>query len=177
MPPTKIMVIRHAEKPVGGASVGVRMSGKVDAASLAPLGWQRAGALSPFFEQLAPPRDGVLRPDHLFATRFDKYSADATRRPLQTLEPLSKSMGITVVDRYGKGQESKLGAEIQKLDGVVLVAWSHEEIPALVATLRLSGPVPAEWPEDRFDLVWVFDRHRRGWKFMQVAQQLLAGDR
>jgi hypothetical protein len=36
--------------------------------------------------------------------------------------------------------------------------------------------VPAEWPDDKFDLVWVFDLSGRKPKFTQVAQQLLGDD-
>lgn len=172
----KIMIVRHAEKPVADASIGIRASGKADASSLTALGWQRAGALVQFFEHLAPSRAGISRPDHLFATRFDKYSAEASRRPIQTLEPLSKSMGLKTADVFGKGQEPKLVAALQKLSGVVLVAWSHENIRFIVEAIGPSGTQPPEWPDERFDLVWVFDRTAPGWKFSQTPQMLLAGD-
>lgn len=172
----KIMVIRHGEKPVPGISTGVRASGKSDASSLTSLGWQRAGALVQFFEHLAPARRGVVKPDHLFATRFDKYALDASRRPLQTLEPLAKSMGIKTGDSFGKGQEAKLVAAVLKLTGVALVSWSHENIRFIVEALEIIGTQPPEWPDDRFDLVWIFDHGSRGWKFSQSAQLLLAGD-
>ena len=172
----KIMIVRHAEKPVPDASTGVRASGRADASSLTALGWQRAGALVQFFEHLSPSRSGISKPDHLFATRFDKYSIDASRRPLQTLEPLAKSMGLKIGDLFGKGQEHKLVAAIQRLSGVALVAWSHENIRFLVEAIRPTGLQPPEWPDERFDLVWVFDRSARGWKFSQSPQMLLAGD-
>ena len=37
---------------------------------------------------------------------------------------------------------------------------------------------PTKWPHDRFDIVWVFTRQHDGtWKFTQVPQLLLAGDK
>ena len=36
---------------------------------------------------------------------------------------------------------------------------------------------PQEWPDDRFDVVWTFTRDGTGWRFAQVPQLLLAGDR
>ena len=176
MPLQKIMIVRHAEKPIPDVSVGVRASGKSDAASLTTRGWQRAGALVQFFEYLAPPRPGVEKPGHLFATRFDKFSIDGSRRSIQTLEPLAKSMGLKISDVHGKGQEAKLVATLMKLDGVALVAWSHENIRFIVEAIEPAGLKAPEWPDDRFDLVWVFDRTARGWKFSQSAQLLLAGD-
>ena len=172
----KIMLIRHAEKPVPEASIGVRASGRADPASLTTLGWQRAGALVQFFEHLSPSRPGVCKPDHLFATRYDKHSVDASRRPIQTLEPLGKSMGMKVGNPFGKGQEHKLVAAMLKLDGAVLVSWSHENIRFIVDAIAPVGAQPPDWPDERFDLVWVFDRFPRGWKFSQTAQLLLAGD-
>ena len=51
------------------------------------------------------------------------------------------------------------------------------EVPPKIAAAMCPGlPIPFEWPEDRFDLVWVFDRHSRKPAFKQVPQLLLAGD-
>jgi hypothetical protein len=65
-------------------------------------------------------------------------------------------------------------------DGDVLVAWEHERLP-LIAN-RLVGDqssVPQLWPDDRFDLVWVFEPGPTGGgrRLRQVPQLLLAGDR
>jgi hypothetical protein len=59
-----------------------------------------------------------------------------------------------------------------------VVSWQHEEIPAIVNGLAAVHPAaPAAWPDDRYDLVWVFTRDTTGWRFSQVPQLLLAGDR
>ena len=87
MGPTKIMVIRHAEEPVPGKVEGVRARGELDNSSLTALGWQRAGALVSFFEN--PKSRHIARPDHLFAVRCDISDASSSRRPRQTLRPLS----------------------------------------------------------------------------------------
>ena len=41
-----------------------------------------------------------------------------------------------------------------------------------------AGSVPAEWPGDRFDIVWVFDYDQRTgtYAFSQIPQNLLPGD-
>jgi hypothetical protein len=36
--------------------------------------------------------------------------------------------------------------------------------------------VPRDWPDDRFDVVWLFDRTDTGWSFSQLPQLLLSGD-
>ena len=46
MSPTRIMIIRHAEQH---EVAGITREGQVDPQSLTVRGWQRAGALVPFF--------------------------------------------------------------------------------------------------------------------------------
>lgn len=170
----KVMLIRHAEKPIPGKVNGVRAKGEIDDASLTPLGWQRCGALVQFFERPTAPH--IARPDHLFAVRYDMDDANSSRRPKQTLRAISHSFGLPINDSFGKEQEPKLVAAIDKLEGTVLVAWSHENILKIVSAMQVEAALPAEWPDDRFDLVWVFDRVRVTWKFTQVTQCVLAGD-
>jgi hypothetical protein len=74
---SKIMVIRHAEKPdEAGTTFGVSVEGNQDPEALIVRGWQRAGALTTFF---APP-DGTSE-------------ISASRRPAQ-FSPLT--LPITV---------------------------------------------------------------------------------
>ena len=169
------MIIRHAEKPVPGKVEGVRARGELDPASLTALGWQRAGPLVSYFEK---PRSAHIEcPDHLYAVRFDISDIGSSRRAKQTLRPLSNSLGLTVNDQFGKEQEGKLIQSLRVLSGVVLIAWSHENIPKLVAALGAQANTPHEWSEERFDTVWVFERAaERTTKFTQIPQRLLAGD-
>lgn len=170
----KVMLIRHAEKPVPGKVNGVRARGEIDDTSLTTLGWQRSGALVKFFERPTEPH--ISRPDHMFAVRYDLADVSSSRRPKQTLRAMSQAFGMPINDSFGKEQEPALVAAINKLEGTVLGAWSHENILKIVGAMRVDCALPAEWSDDRFDLVWVFDRVRTTWKFTQVVQCLLAGD-
>ena len=172
--PAKIMVIRHAEKPVPDRTEGVRWRGKPDPESLTALGWQRAGALTHFFEHPYAPQ--IAQPDHLFAVSFDRARVDSSRRARQTLRPLSQKLGLPVNDRFGKEQEDQLVRAFAALSGTVLVAWSHENILQIVDALGASALTPGTWPDERFDVVWVFDRQAGQMSFTQVPQCLLAGD-
>lgn len=175
MGPSKIMIIRHAEKPVPGKAQGVRARGVLDDTSLTPLGWQRAGALVSFFER--PQSTHITSPDHVFAARFDVADVSASRRSKQTVRPLSNVLGIAIDDRFGKEQEQRLAQFLRQISGNVLIAWSHENIPKLVSALGVGAGTPKEWPDDRFDLVWVFEpTPDRKTRFTQVPQRLLAGD-
>jgi hypothetical protein len=79
-------------------------------------------------------------------------------------------------DRFGEGQETQLVQAVQRLEGTILIAWSHEGIPKIVSAMQIESPTPQEWPDERFDMVWVLDRSPKKTTFLQVPQLLLARD-
>lgn len=174
-----IMLIRHAEKPLGdGPPFGVTDQGIVDRESLTPRGWQRAGALAGFFGGRPGASSSALpAPTHLFASQVGPQSS--SRRPIQTLQPLAGRLGLAIHDGLVKADVARLAAAVLAIDGVVLVSWEHHLLPSLAAAIvGRPGLVPAVWPDDRFDLVWVLERvsSARDFAFRQVPQGLLAGD-
>ncbi|MGG1948113.1 hypothetical protein AB1286_25460 [Trinickia sp. NRRL B-1857] len=177
MSTTKIMLIRHAEKPVDNL-VGVGLDGTANAEDLIVQGGQRAGALIGLFDPPAGKgcRTGLATPQHLFAAGVGKHSESL--RPEHTIDPLSAKLKIETDTRYLKGDEGKLAVAAMAAGGVVLVAWEHQNIPKIAEAIFPNGPYPHQWPEHRFDVVWVFDRTATGagWAFSQVPQLLLAGD-
>jgi broad specificity phosphatase PhoE len=178
MPTSKIMVIRHAEKPNGAS--GVMPDGTGNSEALIPTGWQRAGALVGLFVppggHFADPH--LATPQAVYASGIGHHSKSL--RPQQTVAPLAAKLGLSVDTGHAKGDEAALVQAATAIGGTVLIAWEHEAIPA-IAQLVLGGNqgVPQHWPDDRFDLVWVFDRPdgQGTWSFTQVPQRLLAGDR
>lgn len=177
MQTTKIMVIRHAEKPTGQIK-GVSPDGSANAEDLIVQGWQRAGALIGLFDPPAGKgcRTGLATPQHLFASGVAKHSESL--RPEHTIAPLSAKLGVETETQYFKGDETKLASAAVEAGGVVLIAWEHQDIPKIATAIYPGGRYPSGWPDDRFDLVWVFDRTSTGdgWAFSQVPQLLLAGD-
>jgi broad specificity phosphatase PhoE len=172
--PAKIMLVRHAEKPIADRVQGVRARGVVDAASLSPAGWQRAGALVAFFAR--PTSIHISRPDHLIAVRFDRADAKSSRRSAQTIKPLSRMLGLPIDVAFGEEQGIRMVEAVMKLDGVVLIAWSHGNIPRIAEAIGPGLVKDLEWPEERFDLVWVFEQKQGSFRFVQVPQLLAAGD-
>lgn len=164
----RIFLIRHAEKP-DETHAGVSSSGAQDDEELTVRGWQRAGALIALF---ASP-SALATPQFLFA------SHSSSKRPKQTLLPLSEKLGIAINLDHGKGEEDRLAADAKACDGVVLICWQHEFMPAVAnAILGDNVTAPQEWPKHRFDVVWVFDidHAARKYRFRQVPQRLLGGD-
>jgi hypothetical protein len=99
-------------------------------------------------------------------------------RAQHTLAPLAEFLGKPVNTDFVKGAEAALADAVRGLSGVVLIAWEHHAICALANALMQSDrDTPQSWPDDRFDMVWVFDKAGAGWQFTQLAQRLLPGDR
>lgn len=179
MPPQLVILIRHGEKPVDHGPQGFTHEGKPDPHSLTAAGWQRAGALIRFFNPAdgGPAPSGLPRPDHVMAARHDPAKDSDTRRPKQTVHALARSLGLPLDDRFAKGQETALAADLQSRDGCVLVCWAHELIAPILTAMGISADLIPVWPEDRFDLVWTLTPGRDGWTFAQQAQMLMPGDR
>ncbi len=177
-----VTILRHAEKELGGVPpLGVAADGSRDPESLTVRGWQRAGALVAF---LAPPSGRPVAgphatPSHLFASRVGETTS-LSRRPRQTLEPLSDHLGIAIDDRFLKSETDALVAAVRQIDGSVVIAWEHKVIPLIAIGLTGDAAmVPTIWPDDRFDVLWVFEPDTGGstYRFRQVPQMLLGGDR
>jgi hypothetical protein len=179
MPPKAIMLIRHAEKPEKPPPYGVTEKGKRDPDSLCVLGWQRAGALVPFFA--SPSTAGIVVPKLIYAANVTKdtsFGEDAqSHRPIETLTPLSRALADSAefITSFNLGEETAVAEDILQRDDPVLVAWEHKRIP-LIAT-ALGAKVPGQWPAHRFDIVWLLALAPNGtYNFTQVNQSLLSGD-
>jgi hypothetical protein len=172
MPPHKIMIIRHAEKPLGGVKVsGVNEYGAADPDSLIVQGWQRAGALVPFF--VTPWKKGIACPDAIYASG----SKNGSRRSIETVLPLATRLHCPFVTHFSKDEVALAIAEVMRQTGVILMAWEHKNIPSLVRALPHTPDAPDKFPSERYDLVWVLDRQETSWIFYEQAQCLLKGDR
>ncbi|HEX7314372.1 MAG TPA: hypothetical protein VF297_10640 [Pyrinomonadaceae bacterium] len=191
---TKIMIIRHAEKPTQNPPTnGVDINGDQNPDSLIPQGWQRAGALATLFAPSRGPlqHPNLATPKFIYATKSPDPAEG--NRPEQTVTPLiaklqkqgGKSEALLEPNfNFKKGKEGKLVESALSCDGVVLISWPHGRIPYLAKQIPLSrhsNPIPkGKWPGNRFDMVWVFDYDTKskkgGYLFSQVPQLLLAGD-
>jgi hypothetical protein len=189
----KVMIVRHGEKPTvkHQAPYGVTKDGAQDWESLTVRGWVRAGGLVPLFgADGGPARDGLATPTLIYASKpgdpasvADAEEGSKSKRPCQTVTPLTARLGKAPNLDFGKGDEVELVKQVLQQKGCVLIAWQHEAIFAIaqgiVAANPPEGGLPTKWPGDRFDLVWVFDQPAEGgqsWRFTQIPQLLLPGD-
>ena len=177
---TKIMVIRHAEKPSSPPPpYGITLEGAREKESLTARGWQRAGALASFF---APPNGtfqnpSLAKPQFLYASKPVKHKG--SRRPFETILPLAEKLKIRINSDFLKFETESMLEDVFLRDGVVLICWQREYILEITDQILVNKAVaPPEWPEDRFDMVWVFDRNPSSaqYIFKQIPQSLLTGD-
>jgi hypothetical protein len=193
---TKIMVIRHAEKPGtynGQAYVGVDATGASSAKSLVTLGWQRAGGLITLFAAPWGPKSPTLStPGHIYAADTVTRDSDGktpSQRPYETVTAVAAQLGLAIGRKHGKNDYAKVVTDALGKDGAVLICWQHELIGSIgqciLGATGTTAPlgVPASWPTGaggaRYDLVWVFDRPSGSGPitgFTQFAQMLLPGD-
>jgi hypothetical protein len=188
MAPRQIIIIRHAQKPTAKPRRrGIREDGTNDHESLIVQGWQHAGSLAAIFAGPGPNplEHGLNRPDVIFAAGIGKKrvkGADGktvtvgshSRRPLQTITAMAERMGLTPVTSRTKGEEAELVEDVLGRNDSVLICWQHEDIPTIGN--RIIGDattVPQAWPENRYDLIWVFDRTAEGWRFTELSQARL----
>ena len=177
---TKIILIRHAEKPgKDSAPYGVTAEGERSKESLEVRGWQRAGALA----SLLAPTNGqfqhasLAKPQFLYASK--PLRRKGSRRPIETITPLAQKLAIRINSSYPRSDFESMIDEVVMCHGVVLICWQREYIPQIAAEiLRNKKTAPPDWPEDCFDMIWVFDLVRSSSKytFKQVPQKLLGGD-
>jgi len=177
----RIMLLRHAEKPAKDSTpYGVTEKGKRSSESLEVRGWQRAGALA----NLLAPTNGRLQtaslatPQFLYASK--PLRRKGSRRPMETITPLAEKLGSEINLNFARFEIESMIREVVSRKGVVLICWQREYIPAIAQEiLGEEKTAPSNWPEDCFDMIWVFDLDHRSsrYTFKQVPQKLLRGDR
>jgi hypothetical protein len=100
-------------------------------------------------------------------------------RPLETITPLAQRLGMTARTPVKDSETAEIARILTTTSGSPLAAWQHQDIPSIAQHIGKVNPAPPKkWPGDRFDIVWVLTRTQDGaWKFTQVPQLLLAGDK
>jgi hypothetical protein len=181
-----ILIIRHADKPEPGGDGGVDAVGVPDKNSLTPRGWQRAGIWAELFAPSLGQQRVLPKPAAIIASAPASkaeiaagHGGSKSRRPLETISPLTAKLGIDVDLRFAKGQEADLAATLSRMDGVALVCWQHEDIAAIANALSPQPQgVPGKWPGERFNVVFYLDRldAAAAWTFRQLVPVMLNGD-
>jgi hypothetical protein len=139
--PIKVIVLRHAEKPI-----------QVGNQRLAPTGAHRADYLSRWIP------DNFGKPDYIFATEPTKSSF----RPFLTIAPLwdvvkDSFLDVSVANEDARALGIHIRAGEDRLAGAnIVVCWHHGKIPELLKGLGVKrAEIPDPWPENDFSTVFV----------------------
>ncbi len=164
---TTILLIRHAEK----LDTGLELS---------PEGFKRADAYVQYFHDFQ--LDGKpLKLDSIFATADSKSS----HRPRLTVEPLSKSLHLTVNSAFKNKAAAQFAEELKaKPHGKdILICWHHGQIPELIRDLGADPEAllpGGKWPDTQF--AWVIElRYDAEGKLLpgqchRIQEHLMPGD-
>jgi hypothetical protein len=149
-PPTKIMLIRHAEKPTDSPDKSGPWDVKEDGTSgkghsLIVAGWERAGALIGFFApyKTVPAKSKIATPDYIYAANPKGES----ERPCETVTPLARWLKYTPSSprfnlSYDIGEdEKKLADDVLQHSGSVLICWEHNNIIKIVENINEKYPI------------------------------------
>lgn len=135
--PARLLIMRHAEK-----------TGDRSDPLLSEEGQARAERLATYIPQAFGP------PDFLIAAKTSKKS----QRPYDTLVPLSKTSGLTIMEKFDDEDVDELVAHLRGkskyTDKSGVISWRHSDIPSLIAALGApAGSYPEQWNPALYNLI------------------------
>jgi hypothetical protein len=161
--PGLVVILRHGEKPETGPELSAR-------------GRERAAALVEVF-RTRPELNVNGKPAVIYAMK--PGGDDMSRRPMETVEPTSKALGIPMVTRYTHLEYDKVVREVfgtPAYEGkTVVVCWEHHVIPDLAKAFGVKKA--PEWHGKVFDEFWLVTYEGEEAKLTVVGEGALAGDR
>ena len=185
-----VICLRHGEKPVNAEDKnkdlpldaegpGLDANGDVNRESLTARGWRRAQMLaeSQLCGQLSRP-EAVRRVKFLVPKYVDKKRRDETseHRPYQTVLAVSRRAGTVPTAVCERDEADTILCEyVAKLEGTAVVCWQHAALVEFANCLA-SDTAPTDWPQDRFDILWIFHRDApdHPYSFERVDQDVVA---
>jgi hypothetical protein len=155
-----IIIIRHAEKPADLADK-----------NLSDTGRRRAKALVKFFSENAEVTK-LGRPAAVFATGLGKGGKG--QRCQQTVAPLAENLHLPVQTPFKAEENAQLAKEIlgwEKHKDTVLICWTRERIPELMAALGVRT-VPPKLQEDEYDYLFILTPGKDGTAVRTIKQNI-----
>ncbi len=134
--PLTVLIIRHGEKPDDGDNLSCQ-------------GQHRALQLP----QVLVDRQWV--PNQIVVPALNQGEHTSHSRMYQTATPTAVRFNLAINTDFDAKDEKKAAQYVQSQHGVVLMVWSHAEIPKLTKALGVHD-VP-KWPDADFDSVWRVD--------------------
>jgi hypothetical protein len=165
VPPHRVVILRHGEKPDDPRDPHLSHAGK-----------ERAKMLATVIPQT------FKKPDFLYAAATSEHSM----RPVKTVTPVSHALNLDIHDKVADADYEVLAADLlhePKFGGkLVVVCWHHEQIPDFALALGAKeadltaapGMNGLHWNSDVFDRFWILDFQDGGVAFQSIPQQSAA---
>lgn len=134
--PLTVLIVRHGEKPEKGDNLSCQ-------------GQHRALQLP---QVLA---DKQLVPNQIVVPALNQGEHTSHSRMYQTATPTAVRFNVDINTDFDAKDEKKAAQYVQSQHGLVLMVWSHTEIPKLAKALGVHE-VP-QWSDADFDSVWRVD--------------------
>jgi hypothetical protein len=163
--PVCILLLRHAEKPPEQFDRNLDDRGRARSQALVSLLTTNQVLLA----------KGPI--SALFASKFTPRGH--SRRPYETLEPLSQYLKLPVQTDFAPKDYADLASQVLKdpaLNGkTVVICWVHDELPELARKLGVK-PQPPAWDGKVFDRVWMITYRKNRAILTDLPQALMPGD-
>ena len=131
----KIVIIRHAEKPLDGDNLSCK-------------GLNRSLLLP----NVITAKFGV--PNFVYAPQLEQGQSTSHARMFETLVPLVAKYNLKVNTNYPQNSYKDIAADLTDQTGTVLLAWEHKAIVPLVKALGVDAH-GLNWPDDDYDSIWI----------------------
>jgi hypothetical protein len=151
----RIIIIRHAEKPVNGDNLSCR-------------GLNRALALPAVITK----RFGV--PNYVYVPSPSTGKATKSARMLQTVSPLAIKYNLAINTKYDVDDTAGLVNNLAKKTGTVLLVWEHDAIEKI--TTKLGVPGKPKWPGTDYDSLWLITIHNGKASLVKTTEGIKVGD-
>lgn len=135
--PDKIIIIRHAEKPVEGDN-------------LSCAGFNRAIALA----DVLPAKFGKINKIYVPSLKAKENTSSA--RMYQTAIPLAVKYNLSINSSFSTQEINLLTAALEEEKGNILVVWEHKNILEIAKQLGISTK-KLTWDNDNYDAIWIID--------------------
>ncbi|MBD1394031.1 histidine phosphatase family protein [Mucilaginibacter glaciei] len=131
----KVVFIRHAEKPVKGDNLtcqGYNRSVKLPAVIIGKFGV----------------------PAYTYVPTLGIGEVTKHARMFETIVPLAAKYNLTINSARTEKDTAGVAADIKTKSGIVLVAWNHKTIAAIIRNLGVKDE-SLVWPDDDYDTIWI----------------------
>ena len=146
----KIVIIRHAEKPI--EKLADKLSEKsgnkaISGDNLSCQGQNRALQLPAVLIKK------IGKPDYTYVPALSMDKNTAHSRMFQTVTPFAVKYDLTINTKFAANDYADAANNVLKKSGTVLLVWSHSEIADLANALGVDDA--PKWRGDDYDSMWI----------------------